>query len=79
LSEKERTPKAKLKALEPDLTVVVGGIELYHFKAVFCSGCDFFDKMISFEMKENGRIESSFQTKIQTSGWKHILLVTRVN
>jgi hypothetical protein len=62
LSEEERTPK-KLKALEPDLIVDVGGIEFYHYKAILCSGCDFFDKIQSSEMKENGRIESSFQTK----------------
>jgi|EP00544_Gedaniella_sp_CCMP2646_P008189 hypothetical protein len=34
LVEEGHTPK-KLKALEPHLTVVVGGIEFYHYKAVW--------------------------------------------
>ena len=58
LSEDERTPK-RLKAAEPDLTVVVGGVEFYHYKIILCSGCDFFDTMLSTQMRENqgSRIE----------------------
>ena len=62
LSEEERTPK-KLKALEPDLTVVVGGIEFYHYKAILCSGCDFFDTILGSQMKENGENRIEFPDK----------------
>lgn len=50
-SPEERTPK-KLKALEPDCTVVCGGEKFYHYKVLLCSGSDFFDTMLSNEMKE---------------------------
>jgi hypothetical protein len=35
LGEEERAPK-RIKAMEPDLTVVVKGVEFYHYKLELC-------------------------------------------
>jgi hypothetical protein len=52
------TPK-RLKAMDPDVTVVVGGVKFYHYKAFLCSSCDFFDTALAADMreKENSVIE----------------------
>lgn len=62
LSEEERTPK-KLKAAEPDLTVVVGGVVFHHYKIMLCSACDFFDTMLSVQMRENEESRIEFPDK----------------
>jgi len=58
LSPEERTPK-RLKSVEPDVTVVVGGVEFYHYKTILCNSCEFFDTMLSANMREakDSRIE----------------------
>ena len=63
LTEEERTPNSRLKSIEPDLTVVVGGVVFYHYKLLLCTGCPLIDTMLSSkigmkESKEN-RIEFS--------------------
>jgi hypothetical protein len=65
LSMSERTPK-KLKSVEPDLTVVVGGEEFYHYKVTLCSGCDFIDTMLSNQMRENDESRIEFPDKDPT-------------
>lgn len=61
-SAEERTPR-KLKAQETDLTVVVGDIEFYHYKIILCSGSDFFDTMLSTQMRENDENRIEFPDK----------------
>lgn len=49
--DKEHTPK-RIKAMDPDVTVVVGGVKFYHYKVFLCSFCEFFDTTLSADMKE---------------------------
>ena len=51
LTEDERTPK-RIKCAEPDLIVVVNGVEFYHHKIHLATACPFFDDMLSSNMKE---------------------------
>jgi hypothetical protein len=59
LSEEERTLPKRFKSVDPDVTVVVGGVEFYHYKTIMCSRCEFFDNMFSAGMRESkdNRIE----------------------
>jgi len=58
----ERTPK-RLKSMEPDLTVVVGGKEFYHYQSVLCLACPFIDTMLSHNMKESNKNRIEFPDK----------------
>jgi hypothetical protein len=53
LSLEERTLPKRLASVKPDVTVVVGGIEFFHYAAVLCLKCPFFDRMLSSHMKES--------------------------
>jgi hypothetical protein len=67
LSTEDRTP-LQLKSKDPDLTVVVGGVEFYHYQTILCVGCPLIDTMLAAKMKESeeGRIE--FPDK-DSEGW----------
>jgi hypothetical protein len=51
VSEDERTPK-RLRSSEPDLTLIVGEEEFYHYSSILCNSCPYFDNMLSSSMRE---------------------------
>lgn len=59
------TPK-RLKSMEPDLTVAVGGVEFFHYKFVLCNSCEFFDNMLSANMRESSTSRIEFPDKDPT-------------
>ena len=62
LSVEERTPK-RLASLEPDLVVIVGGVEFYHYRAILCDACPLIDTMLSKNMKEANELVVRFPDK----------------
>jgi hypothetical protein len=65
LSIEERTLPKRLRSSEPDVTVVVGGVEFFHYKLILCMSCSFFDTAFSSQMKEtqNGCCRIEFPDK----------------
>ena len=63
----KRTP-LRLQAMEPDVTVIVGGIEFHHYKAILAAGAPFFDNMLSSHMKESKTNVIEFPDK-DPQGW----------
>jgi hypothetical protein len=49
--------------MEPDLTVVVGGVEFYHYKSMLCDICPLIDTMLSVKMKESNESRVEFPDK----------------
>ena len=62
MSEEERTP-LRLQSKDPDLKVVVGGVEFYHYQQILCMWCPFFDVMLSNAMKEKQERKIHFPDK----------------
>jgi len=61
----ETPPNMRLKSMDPDVTVVVGGKEFYHYKLLLCLGCPFIDTMLSTRnnMKESRENRIEFPDK----------------
>jgi hypothetical protein len=63
LSAEERTLPRRLKCMDPDMIIVVGGVEFFHFKSILCSFCPFFDNMLFANMKESKESRIEFLDK----------------
>jgi hypothetical protein len=62
LSEDERTPK-HAKFTNPDLTVVIDGVEFYHYKLLLGMSCPYFERMLTVDMKESSESRVEFEDK----------------
>ena len=54
---------ATMRAVEPDVTVVVGGVEFQHYSTFLCCNSDYFDAMLSANMKEKAEKRIEFTNK----------------
>jgi hypothetical protein len=59
----------KLRSDEPDLTVVVGDEEFRHYSILLRYACDYFDKMLTTNMKERNEMKIYFPGK-DPDEWK---------
>ena len=59
----------KLRLDDPDLTVVVGGEEFHHYSILLRYACDYFDKMLTTNMKERNELKIYFPDK-DPNEWK---------
>jgi hypothetical protein len=58
-----------MRAVEPDVTVTVGGVEFPHYSTFLCCNSDYFDAMLSVDMKEKAEKRIDFADK-DPEEWK---------
>lgn len=58
-----------MRAVQPDVTIVVGGVEFRHYSTFLCCNSDYFDAMLSVDMKEKSERRIEFAEK-DPEEWK---------
>ena len=58
-----------MRAVEPDVTVTVGGVDFLHYSTFLCCNSDYFDAMLSVDMKEKAEKRIEFVDK-DPEEWK---------
>lgn len=61
----------RMKGVEHDLTVIVGGQEFHHYSSILRCASDYFDRMLSTPMKEGTTMVVNFPTK-EPSEWREV-------
>ena len=71
----ERTPNKRFKSIEPDVVLVMGGVEFYHYKAILCLACPFIDTMLSKNVADSKESIGICRLEFQSHDPKDWLMV----